>query len=186
MSEPMSLIPELMRLRTFAGASEADLRSLLDATTHRTVERGELLAQAGDPAKHAWLVVRGRLHIEAGAEALQVGEVWPGEMIGEEGVFGLAQTRVTSLRAVQNSLVLELDRTRIDASDLSSNPAMGALQRHMLHVCTRRLNALDLARYRATIAPDITKKSEESYGSVLADRPSSPRAWLQALFGGDR
>ena len=183
LSEPISLIPQLLKLRTFMGASESDLRSLLDATNHRTLQRGELLAEVGEPADSAWLVVRGRLHIEVGPDSQHIGEIWPGEMVGEEGVFGVAATRVTSFRAAQDSLVLVLDRKTLDDSALASNPAMGALQRHMLRVCTRRLNALDTTRYRTDIAPHLPDQPAEDTQPAI---PDSPRAWLRALFGGDR
>jgi len=183
-SELIPLIPELLKLRPFAGVPGPALHNLLEATTSRTLTRGEVLAEAGTKADHAWLVVRGRLGLEAGSSAHSIGEVWPGEMVGEESVWGTATTRVSTIRATQDTLVLQIDRGTVGDASLAANPAMGALQRHMMRISTRRLHALDNARHRALVAshtfteppPDLDEASE----------PSTPLTWLRALFGGDR
>jgi len=180
MQTPTSLTPTLACLRTFQGIPGPEIHALVSAGRVVNIARGERLAQAGDPAGTGWLVVQGRMRLEAGTPRQSLGDVWPGELVGEHGLFGPAQTHVTDIVAASDTILLALDRGTCHATGLRNNRAMAALQRHTLMVTARRLHTLDTSRARLAAPtpqkPDVAPAEPD--GQTLM-------GWLRGLFGGE-
>lgn len=95
-------------------------RDLLSALTTKTIRGGEWLMRQGECADALYVLVRGRLQVwidteEDGAPpgGRLIGEVAPGESVGELGLL-TGSPRSASIRAIRDSVVLELDRTTFE------------------------------------------------------------------------
>jgi CRP-like cAMP-binding protein len=157
---------------------------MVSAGTVVQLKAGETLVHAGSPAGTGWLVATGRMRLEAGTPSRSIGDVWPGEMVGEHGLFGPAAEHVCHVVAGMDSVVIALDRTTIQAPELRSNRAMAALQQHMLLVTARRLHTLDSSRARLQASQARTQHAKPEQA---ADRPDEKTlmGWLRGLFGGE-
>jgi NTE family protein len=107
---PVSQSYALANLRNvpfLSGLSEDALARFTQATTRRSLGRGEVLVQQGDPSDTLYFVTHGRFLVRAGDVA--IAEIIAGEPIGEIGFFENAP-RSATVQAERASEVLELSR----------------------------------------------------------------------------
>ena len=104
----------------YFGLTGDDARDLLRALQTRQLHGGEWLMRQGDPADALYFLVRGRLQVwhEANGDATEparrlLGEIAPGESVGELGLL-TGSPRSASVRAIRDSVVLELDRAAFE------------------------------------------------------------------------
>ena len=106
-------------------AGEPGLRDLLDVVE---VAGGDWLFRQDDPGASMYLLVRGRLRVwrdmpdEPGEEDMLLGEVIPGESVGEAGLL-TGQPRSAGVRAIRDSLLVQVDRAGLELM-ASRNPAL--------------------------------------------------------------
>ena len=179
MYNAQSLTPVLAALKTFHGVPEAAIRDLVDAARVVELEPGQTLVEAGEPAGTGWFVARGRLRLEVGTPSRSINDVWPGEMVGEHGLFGSATTHVTKVTANTHCVLIALERSVCQSPSLRTNKAMAALQRHMLLVSARRLSAMDGNRSRVQADPNPQSATHSA-------PPPAPTLFgrLRSIFGG--
>lgn len=142
---------QLMRIRSrieTARASEADDFSALEAYgTVRSFRAGEVIFRQGDPADALYLVRSGTVRADKYGTVMGAGEIF-----GEVAFFTDAATRTSSVTAVEEVEVYEVNETafmRLHFQD----PAFGM---SVMRVITRRLIA------GTRLAPDL----------ALPDQPS--------------
>lgn len=94
----------------------------------RSARAGDLVCRAGEPADEAWLVVRGRLRAVrgTGATATILGDVGPGEIVGEAALLD-SGVRQATLIAARDTDVAVLDRAWLAAAVARSPAVLGAL-----------------------------------------------------------
>ena len=165
--------PALARLRGLQGVDGAALAELAAAGEPRRMEGGEALLAHGDVADRAWLLVEGRLLLRWGSDGRALGDLWPGEVVGEGALFGVPRPRTGDLVCAGPALLLGFSADALRA--LGPRPAVAALQRRVLASTARRLQGVDLERRRAGTPPSP------------AAPPAEPRAaepsLLQRLMG---
>jgi CRP-like cAMP-binding protein len=122
---------------------------LLSLTAPTRAEAGAVLAREGDVAEGAFLVVKGRLRasVKAGGSERVVNEALPGEIIGEAGIFITGGRRSATLTAVEETTYLVLGRKLFRAS--ARNPALIAMEQHLLRTLVRRIANTDALITRA-------------------------------------
>lgn len=102
----------------FDATGEADVASLQSRLRWRTVDQGQALYRAGEPADMAYLVVSGRFEVRQEDEA-SGGQARSyagrGAILGETAVFDAAE-RLQSAIAIRDSHVVEVPRDVADAS----------------------------------------------------------------------
>ncbi len=103
------------------GISGQDADALLDEIETVTVTGGEWLMRQGDPADALYFLVRGRLQVwmlpdndQQDLEPTLLGEITPGESVGEIGLL-TGSPRTASVRAIRDSLLMQLDRDAFGA-----------------------------------------------------------------------
>ncbi|MBW2425190.1 MAG: patatin-like phospholipase family protein [Deltaproteobacteria bacterium] len=108
-------VREMVRLY-FGTQPEDALSSILSELERVWVPGGEWLFHAGDEGTSLFLVARGRLQVWSepdaaadGSEPHLLGELGPGETLGEVGLLA-GGTRSASVRAIRDSLLLRMDR----------------------------------------------------------------------------
>jgi len=128
--------------------ADADIDALLSAAPAVAVATGEVLVREGEPADHAFLLLTGRLRasLPLGGEGPNrdrtVNEIGAGEVAGESALFLTGGRRTATLTALEPSTVLVL-RRELFADLASSNPALVALESHILAGLARRIERTD-------------------------------------------
>ena len=141
-----------------APLADADIDALLKAAPPATFAGGEVLAREGEPADGAFFLVTGRLRasLPLGGEGPErertLNEVAAGEVTGESALFLTGGRRTATLTALEPSTVLVLRRD-LFANVNASNPALVALESHILAGLARRIERTDaqiVAAWRAS------------------------------------
>ena len=114
---------------------------------------GTALFRQGDPADVAVLLVEGRLvaSVKVGEVVRQVGDVRPGELVGETALFQENGRRSATVVAPEESSALKLSRYALERAP--NNEAVIALERHLLGSLARRVrktNQAIFSEWRAT------------------------------------
>ena len=140
----LSLREELRLLEPFRGLDDAAFAALAPALSDLELEAGDVLMRRGDPAEHAYLLVRGRLAVESpeGEGSAPLSILDAGELVGEVAMLA-GGTRSATVRALEASQLVRLPRTEL-AQALERNPA--ALER-FVDTVRRRLWRSQLATH---------------------------------------
>jgi CRP-like cAMP-binding protein len=175
------MIDDLARLSMFRGVGMADLEALVEHLESAEFDPGERVYEQGDEADGALIVVQGQLEaqIASGASERVIGRIHPGEICGEAGFFqrsGLRNARVVATRA---SVCLRLRPQSTQAT--LGNPAMVAIERHLVATVARRIRNtnLDIQKiWKEQVAKEESKALPEEKKSLLGQ--------LRGLLGGGR
>ncbi len=172
----MATADKLARLYMFSGVPRARLDAFADKLRSVEVNAGQRLFSQGEVADAAWLLVEGRLvvTVQADAESRTIGDVRPGELLGETALYLPGGRRSATVTASTASTALRLDPAGLDA--MADNPAVVALERQLLGVMSRRLRSTNLAIQRAWKDEQATAPGEPQ-GAGFSAR-------LRQLFGG--
>jgi glutaminase len=115
------------------GLSDAHLELLASRLERRTLQPGELIVRAGDPAEEIYILISGEVSVtidlEAGRRRLVT--IIPGATFGELAVLGQA-TRTADVRADRPSELLALSSTAFDELKRSCPELQAALLRNLL------------------------------------------------------
>ena len=173
---------DLTRLPMFRGVEPEDLRELLEHLESMEFDKGDLVFEQGDVADGALIVVRGQLQakVVSGETERNIGTVHPGELCGEAGFFqrnGLRNARVV---ASQPTFCLKLAPEAMQAT--LGNPAMAALERHLVASVARRIR-------RTNLGVQQIWKEQASHDEVeqpVEEKRETLLGQLRGLFGGKR
>jgi CRP-like cAMP-binding protein len=176
------MIDDLARLPMFRGIGMADLEVLVEHLESAEFAPGERVYEQGDEADGALIVVQGQLEaqIASGATERVIGRIHPGELCGEAGFFqrsGLRNARVVATRA---SVCLLLRPESMQAT--LGNPAMVAIERHLVATVARRIRNTNLGIQK------IWKEqaAKEEANAPPAEEKKSLLGQLRGLLGGGR
>jgi CRP-like cAMP-binding protein/predicted acylesterase/phospholipase RssA len=116
--EPVNpILSLLLNSPAFAQLSAQSCELLLEITSKRTLESGEILAREGDPAESLFFVLSGALQTTQyspnQSDPLNLGSASPGELIGELSIFN-GQPRTTTLQATEPTVVCVLPNAQFD------------------------------------------------------------------------
>ena len=139
---------------------------------------GVTLFEQGAKSDVALLLVSGALDVEVeGAGARRtVGKVNPGEIVGETALFAKAGVRNATVRAIQPSQCLLLNREVLERGN--QNPAIVAIEQHLLATLARRIRRTNQEITKIWKEQETAEPAPDASGS-LVDK-------LKSLFGGDR
>ena len=173
---------DLSQLPMFRGVEPDDLRDLLEYMQSVQFDRGELVFEQGDVADGALIVVSGQLQakVVSGETERNIGTVHPGELCGEAGFFqrnGLRNARVV---ATQPSTCLRLAPEAMQPT--LGNPAMAALERHLVASVARRIRRTNVG------VQQIWKEqaAREEVEQPVEEKQETLLGQLRGLFGGKR
>jgi CRP-like cAMP-binding protein len=123
---------ELRALPLFAGVSDAGLQRIADCLGEIECEPGQVLALPGDPGSGMFVIVSGRVDVEARGASYKLG---PGDFFGELALLDPGTERVARVRAATDVRAIALARD--DALSLIESEPQLALA--MLRELARRL-----------------------------------------------
>lgn len=148
---------------------------------------GEWLFREGDPGDSLYFVVRGRLQALAGkgGEQTLLGEVLPGDSVGEAGIL-TGDSRSAGIRAIRDSLLIRLNKADFEVL-AARHPAMvmklashvarlmqrnlrgtGNAQRPFQTICLVRLH--DTALVRDGVESLLSRLCNDRRGLVVSPR----------------
>ena len=135
----MTPYDRLARLYLFRDTRPADLTALTDRCRFVWYRVGTCVFREGSPADNALLVVSGRLVVgfPDGIQELVIGDVRPGEVTGERALVAPGGPRGADLYAQEDTLCLVLSPAVM--TELARNPAVQAIERHLLGTMARRV-----------------------------------------------
>lgn len=138
---------------------------------------GETLFRQGDPSDYALLLVGGRLHafIHAGDLQRQVGDVRPGEIVGEGALFNPSGRRSATVVTVESSSALRLDASILEAAP--TNSAVVALEQYLLGTVARRIRKTNQTMLQEWRAEAMLEQEPKKKTASLKDRLLSMLGW---------
>jgi CRP-like cAMP-binding protein len=98
---------ELRAIPLFANVSDAGLERISECAGELSAEPGQVLAMAGDPGSGMFVLLEGRVAIEAREGHYELGQ---GEFFGELALLSPGQERVARVRAATPVRCLALPR----------------------------------------------------------------------------
>lgn len=136
---------------------------------------GAVLFEQGMTADVALLLIEGKLNVEVrGANQLrQLGQVHPGEIVGEQALFSRGGQRSATVRAAAASSCLLLSAEVLEKA--STNLAVIAIERQLLATLARRIRGTN---------QEIQKVWKETNELAPPDNKKSLATRLRSLFGG--
>jgi CRP-like cAMP-binding protein len=159
-----------------------DIDALMAAGEVVLIPAGEHAARQGDTAEAALLLLTGRAKASLQPGDRDLGELWPGEIVGAEALFGRAAELPVDVVSLVDTTALRLRPDDIEA--LHGNAALAALQRHLMSVLARRLRTVDLDMRRIWMQEDAAAAASKR--PKKKPEPDDPgllgRLW--ALLGG--
>jgi CRP-like cAMP-binding protein len=173
----------LSRLYLFREVPVSALQELCVLAPPVQFQAGSNVFAQGDAADTALLVVEGCLvaSVEGRDGQKIVGDSRAGEIVGETGLFARDMLRSASVMAAEDSRCLLVDRNLL--RNAGDNPALAALERHLLGTMARRIR-----RTNQTMQMVWKEKAPTEQTSTEAVPPSEEgatlRGKLSSLFSG--
>jgi CRP/FNR family transcriptional regulator, cyclic AMP receptor protein len=123
---------ELRTLQLFRGVSDAGLERIAACIGELTCEPGQVLAIPGDPGSGMFVILEGKVTVEARSSAYELGE---GDFFGELSLLSPGTERVARVRAATDVRCIGLPRDEALAL-IESEPKLALA---MLRELARRL-----------------------------------------------
>ena len=176
----MSEIAEgLANLYMFRSVEARHLEVLVEQAPPVTYFTGDIVFHEGAAADTALLVVTGKLvaYLDPGGDRRILGDSRPGEIVGETALFTRGGTRNATVVAEGVTQCLELSRDTL--TGVGRNPAMIALEQHMLGTMARRIRGTNKNIQRVWMEANAAKAD-------VTLKPPLPtlRERLAGFFGG--
>jgi CRP-like cAMP-binding protein len=143
------IIDHLSNMHLFRSVSRKELVNLVRLCEPKKYQVGQTLFAQDTEAHNAMLLISGKLEVSVRTESSirHVGEIYPGEIFGEQGLFHSNGKRNATVIANKNSICLTI--TPKIMRDASSNAAMVALEQHLIATMARRIRSTNLAIQKA-------------------------------------
>lgn len=176
----MNDVDTIASLYVFRSVARPEIEALCALAPPQDFAVDSVIFRQGEPADHALLVVEGRLEatVEAGGKIRRVGEIGPGEVVGEQALFHTEGRRSATVAALQPSRCLVVSRSLLEKG--GENKAVVALETYLLGSLARRIRStnrtLMQAWKEATPKPTMLETAAPTTTSLLQS--------LRRLFGG--
>ena len=173
----MNEIERLSQLYLFRAVPPAALRELIILAPPTHIAAGHEVFAEGAAADVALLLLSGRLiaAVGKGAYSREVGDIKPGEIVGEQGLFVPGGQRSARVVAAEPSVALLVTPKLMDHA--AANPAIVAIEQHLLGTLARRIRRTNQAIQGAWKAAPLPDQQGTPRKKTLRDR-------FAAIFSG--
>ena len=166
-----------------------DLRMLSENCDVRRFQQGELLFSQGNAASNAIFLVKGRLDVLLSTKySLRLlGQIYPGEIFGEQGLFKDNGVRGARVVAQTRGIGLQFDRNFMISNP--ENAAVVALEKQLIAALTRRIRNANTAirkLWKEKQAWDQRPRQAPTNPNIYAAYADGVREQLQELMEGAR
>ena len=192
-TQEIKIVEKLQKMHLFRNVRVDDLERLVESCEIARYSIAQSICNQGDQATNALILIDGKLEVSIRTEntVRHVGEIFPGEIFGEQGLFHTKGIRSATVMANKPSTCLIL--TPEFMRKVADNTAMVALERHLIATMARRIRATNLAIQKAwkesekeaekSVTTDPSKTSE-STNDTSESKSSGLLGKLRSLFGG--
>lgn len=173
MSDPATL----SKMHVFRDVPSRALSELCILAPPVQFQIGATVFEQGASADVALLLINGKLDVEVTSKGQrrQVGQVHPGEIVGEQALFSRGGQRSATVRAGTASSCLLLSAPVLEQA--STNPAVIAIERQLLATLARRIRGTN---------QEIQKVWKETSSLTVTEQKQTLATRLRGLFGGRR
>ncbi|MEC7948256.1 MAG: cyclic nucleotide-binding domain-containing protein [Myxococcota bacterium] len=177
----MSVVDKLHSLYLFKDVQRRSLEEFIVHAPPVQFPRGSEVFRQGSPADVALLLIEGRLvaNVEAGGETREIGEIRPGEIVGEQGLFVPGGRRSATVVAAEACECLLIDRRVMDQA--ATNPAVVRLEQQLLGTLARRIRKTNQSIQQAWKAESSAEPTDQAPDAAS---PMTLRQRLARLLGG--
>jgi CRP-like cAMP-binding protein len=168
-------------LRPFRALPPEEVAELERMAARVHFDLGQPVFRQGEPADHALLLIDGRFSVSVDTDRgpRAVGDVWPGEVVGESALFLPGATRNANVLAEVSSIALLIDEDFLTRA--RGTRALCTAQKHLMATSARRIRATNLAMRKAW-------QQQRAEASATQDIPSEGKAGfrqrLSRILGG--
>ena len=192
-TQEIQIVEKLQKMHLFRNVRVDDLERLVESCEIARYSIAQAICNQGDQATNALILIDGKLEVSIRTEntVRHVGEIFPGEIFGEQGLFHTKGIRSATVMANKPSTCLIL--TPEFMRKVADNTAMVALERHLIATMARRIRATNLAIQKAwkesekeaekSATTDPSKTSEPT-NDTSESKSSGLLGKLRSLFGG--
>jgi CRP-like cAMP-binding protein len=181
--DEQSLFKQLPELESQLGVEH--VKPLLDRITVQTLRDGEVLLHDQAPIDSLYLVLAGslRLSVEFGAHTLHLGEIGPGNWVGELGYFSGMRLSSSTVTACGDMEIARLTYADFDALQVEDSVVVCRLTHGFVQMLIRRLavtanNPIIDPQGEMLLLGDLSVP-----WSDLAQQPHSVVDFLKTLLG---
>jgi CRP-like cAMP-binding protein len=180
----MNIVDKLAKMHIFRKVSEQNLDGFVKQCKPQSFMVGDAICSQGDKAENALILVSGKLEVSVSTESTvkHVGEIHPGEIFGEQGLFHSEGSRSATVIANRQSVCLVV--TPKIMRQAVENPAVVALERHLIATMSRRIRATNLSIQKAWKDAQQEENQQNQEEPGTEEKPSSLLNRLRSLFGG--
>ncbi len=142
--ERTQLLDMLQRMPVFGGVADKALQHILDRASAVIAQKGECFFHEGDRAQSMFVLVEGRVTVvkTVGGSEYELSRMVPGDCFGELELIDLCP-RAASVRALQNSLAIEISATVLHEVYRIDETSFAIMHMNMGREVSRRLRKLD-------------------------------------------
>jgi len=178
----MSDVDLIADLYVFRTVDRTAIAALVAMAPPQTFAAESVIFRQGEPADRALLVVEGRLEatVEAGGRARRVGEIGPGEIVGEQAIFHPHGPRNAGVAALQASRCLVITPKLME--DGADNDALLAIETYLLGSLARRIRSTNRTMLQAW--KEAAPKGPAATVAEAMPTTTSLLDSLRRLFGG--
>ena len=192
-TQEIQIVEKLQKMHLFRNVRVDDLERLVESCEIARYSIAQSICNQGDQATNALILIDGKLEVSIRTEntVRHVGEIFPGEIFGEQGLFHTKGIRSATVMANKPSTCLIL--TPEFMRKVADNTAMVALERHLIATMARRIRATNLAIQKAwkesekeaekSVTTDPSKTGEAT-NDTSESKSSGLLGKLRSLFGG--
>lgn len=137
------------RLEVFRDTPPDAVRELLALAEMVPLAPEQVVYRQGEAIRRdALLLLSGRLSVfvEAGGARRAMTDVWPGEFVGEAGLFTRVNERTATVVASAPGYALRITRSLL--AEHVEQPAVVALEQHLVHTLSKRISLTNKALQR--------------------------------------
>lgn len=179
-----TIVDQLENLHLFRNVQRKDLERLAQLCQVIKFPTGQIIFPQGADAQNAMILVSGKLEVSVrtATSHRHLGEIHPGEIFGEQGLFHSAGKRNATVIANKDSHCLMV--TPALMRDSWNNQAIVVLEQHLIATMARRIRNTNLAIQKvwkeSVKVPPPTPEQEEAD----AKQETGLLGRLRSLFGG--
>lgn len=180
----MNDVEAIANLYVFRSIERQDIEKICALAPPQDFPVGSIVFKQGDVAAHALMVVSGRLEatVEAGGIGRRVGEIGPGEVVGEQALFHIHGSRSATVAALQDSRCLVVTPQLL--TEGANNPAVVALETYLLGSLARRIRSTNRSLLQAWKEAAPKPGPAQAAAKATAMASSNLLDNLRRLFGG--
>jgi CRP-like cAMP-binding protein len=176
----LNIVDQLQELHLFRNVERKDLEKLVMLCQVINFPVGQTIYAQGSDAKDAMILLSGRLEVSVRTPISHrhLGDIHPGEIFGEQGLFHSDGSRNATVIANQDSFCLLVTSTLM--RETWNNQAIVALEKHLIATMARRIRNTNRAILK--VWKDSEKEKIKDHLIIVEQQEPSLIEKIRSLF----